>query len=105
VATPKFLWLLRSCSYPEFQPAAAVTAMPTFRPLDALLFAHPRSVGESYPQHFAIAFAFGARMFAGALAAFVHALLPCLFEKTASGIVRKLHAQLGERAPRDGPSP
>ena len=71
--------------------------MATFRPLDALLFEHPRSVGESYVQHFATAFAFGARMFVGALAAFVHALLPCLFKTSASNVVRTLHAQLQSR--------
>jgi hypothetical protein len=71
-----------------------------FRPLDALLFEHPRSVGESYPRHFVVALTFGARMFAGACAAFIHALLPCLFQSTAGDVVRRLHAQLQNRAPR-----
>ena len=75
-----------------------VTAMATFRPLDALLFEHPRSVGESYSEHFGIAFMFGARMFAGAFAAFVHALLPCLFTTTAGNVVRRLNAQLQNRS-------
>jgi hypothetical protein len=82
------------------KPLLAVTAMATFRPLDALLFDHPRSVGESYSEHFSIAFMFGVRMFVGALAALVHALLPCLFKTTASSIVRRLNAQLEHRTPR-----
>jgi hypothetical protein len=71
--------------------------MTAFRPLHTLFLDHPRSVGESYPQHFGIAFMFGARMFAGALAAFVHALLPCVFTSTAGNIVRRLHAELQTR--------
>jgi Family of unknown function (DUF6356) len=74
-----------------------VNVMAAFRPFDALLFEHPRSVGESYVQHFATAFAFGARMFVGALAAFAHAFLPCLFKTSASSIVRTLYAHLQSR--------
>ena len=36
-------------------------------------------------------------MVAAAGAALVHALVPCLFEKTASGIIRKLHARIVNR--------
>ena len=71
--------------------------MAAIRPLDALLFEHPRSVGESYPEHLGTAWAFGARMFVGAVAAFVHGLLPCAFQTSASDVVRRLHAQLERR--------
>ena len=37
---------------------------------------HPASVNETYFQHMAMAFGFGGRMLAGALACFVHGLLP-----------------------------
>jgi Family of unknown function (DUF6356) len=67
-------------------------AAPQF--LDTLLFQHPRAVGESYGQHFAVAWSFGSRMLVGALAALVHAVLPGLCVTTASRIARELHAQL-----------
>ena len=35
--------------------------------------------------------------FAAAGAALVHALIPCLFEKTASGIIAKLYARTHNR--------
>lgn len=52
---------------------------------------HPASVGESYGEHFLAASGFGLRMLAGALACLVHAVLPFLFVKTGSGIIRSLH--------------
>lgn len=52
---------------------------------------HPRSVDETYLQHFAFASLFSIRLFGAALAALVHALLPCAFEKTASKIVHELY--------------
>ena len=52
---------------------------------------HPRSVDETYLQHFAFASLFSIRLFGAALAALVHALLPCAFEKTASKIVHDLY--------------
>lgn len=58
---------------------------------------HPASVGESYVQHARFAFGFSFRLFAAAAAALVHALIPCLFEKTASRIVADLHARTGNR--------
>ncbi len=67
-------------------------AAPRF--LDALLFEHPRTVGESYGQHFGVAWSFGSRMLIGALAALVHAVLPGLCKKTASRIARELVAEL-----------
>lgn len=59
--------------------------------------AHPDSVGESYWQHFGVAFGFAGALAAAALAALVHAVLPCAFERTASDAVARLHAQLQRR--------
>jgi hypothetical protein len=63
--------------------------------------AHPASVGETYPQHFAFALAFGLRMTIGGLAAMVHAVLPFAFITTASRCLDELNARRdrGARAP------
>ena len=52
---------------------------------------HPNSVHETYFQHMAVAASFGVRMFIGALCCLVHAILPFLFERTASAIIRELY--------------
>lgn len=58
---------------------------------------HPSSVNESYAQHAKVALTFSGQLFLAACAALVHALIPCLFEKTASRIIRKLHARMAAR--------
>lgn len=58
---------------------------------------HPRTVNETYFGHMAFALAFAARLFAAALAALVHALIPCCFEKTASGIIAELYEKTRDR--------
>lgn len=59
--------------------------------------AHPASVDETYGQHFLFALKFSAQLFAAAGAALVHALLPFLFEKTASRAVARLYARTHNR--------
>lgn len=56
--------------------------------------AHPASVGETYGEHFVTASGFARQLFLAALACAVHAVLPFLFEKTASGILRRLHERM-----------
>ncbi|MDN2566435.1 DUF6356 family protein [Aquibium sp. A9E412] len=58
--------------------------------LARLFTAHPGSVGESYFGHMRFALWFGSRLTLAAGAALTHALLPFLFETTASRIVREL---------------
>lgn len=58
---------------------------------------HPASVDETYVEHLAFALHFAARLAAAAGAALVHALIPCLFEKTASRIVAELYAKTHNR--------
>lgn len=58
--------------------------------LARLFTSHPATVGETYFGHLAFALWFSSRLFAAAFAAVVHALLPFLFETTASRIVREL---------------
>ena len=65
--------------------------------LQKLFLDHPRSVDETYLQHFAFALLFSIRLFGAAFAAFVHALLPCAFEKTASKTVHDLYFKTHNR--------
>ena len=58
---------------------------------------HPRSVGEGYFQHMRFAGWFGSRLFLAGSAAVVHAVIPCLFEKTAGRMIAEMHAKLTNR--------
>jgi Family of unknown function (DUF6356) len=68
---------------------------------------HPASAGETYWQHLRMALGFSAALIAAGAACFVHALVPALFQKTASGTVMRLHStmsarQAGVQPPPDG---
>lgn len=65
--------------------------------LRALFCAHPRSVGETYGEHFGVALSYSGRLFLAACAALVHALLPFLCETTASRAVKRMHADMTAR--------
>ncbi|MEL6751557.1 MAG: DUF6356 family protein [Pseudomonadota bacterium] len=58
---------------------------------------HPASVGESYFGHARFAFGFAGTLLAAACCAAVHAIIPPLFETTASRMVRQLATQLEQR--------
>ena len=58
---------------------------------------HPASVDESYLQHAIFAGRFATRLMAAALAASIHAIIPSLFEKTASRIVADLYHRTHNR--------
>lgn len=58
---------------------------------------HPASVGETYFQHMRFAGGFGFVLLAAAMAAFVHALIPPLFETTASRLIKSLNQRMQER--------
>jgi len=62
-----------------------------------LFLSHPRSVDESYFEHLAFAARFAGLLVAAAGAALVHAILPFMFERTASRIVAKLYARTHNR--------
>jgi hypothetical protein len=59
--------------------------------------AHPASVGESYVQHLAVAMKYSGWLFAAGFCALVHAVLPFLFETTASGMIRAMVADMDRR--------
>ena len=55
---------------------------------------HPASVGETYLQHLWAASGFAFRMFLGAIACFLHALLPFAFQHTGSDCIESLHERM-----------
>ncbi len=58
---------------------------------------HPKSVDETYFEHlrFASGFAFG--LFVAGMAAVIHAIIPCLCEKTASNKITELYGKIINR--------
>ena len=65
--------------------------------LHRLFLSHPQSVDESYGEHFLFALGFAARLFGAGLAALIHAVIPCLFETTASRMIREMHERIVRR--------
>jgi hypothetical protein len=63
----------------------------------SLFNTHPASVGESYWQHFGVALKYAGWLFAAGFCALVHAVLPFMFEKTASGMIRAMVADMDRR--------
>ncbi|MFT5785664.1 MAG: hypothetical protein ACI9KK_001013 [Ascidiaceihabitans sp.] len=62
-----------------------------------LFLDHPRSVNESYFEHMLFAGGFALRLLGAGLAAFIHALIPCLFEKTAGNMIVRMHSKISNR--------
>jgi len=59
---------------------------------------HPQSVGETYGQHLRFALGFAGTLVLAAVAAAVHAVLPFLFQHTASDLLRKLCRKIDTRS-------
>lgn len=58
---------------------------------------HPASVDETYLEHMRFAGWFAGTLLLAACAALVHAILPFLFDKTASRIVARLYERTHNR--------
>ena len=58
---------------------------------------HPRSVEESYVEHFAVASKFGLTMIRGGLCALVHALVPGWCVTTGSETIKRLNRIMVEQ--------
>jgi hypothetical protein len=65
--------------------------------LHRLFLSHPQTVDESYGEHFCFALGFAASLFGAACAALIHAIIPCLFETTASRMIRAMHEGIVRR--------
>ena len=66
--------------------------------LHRLFLSHPQTVDESYGEHFLFALGFAMRLLGAGLAARVHAIIPCLFETTASRMICEMHDRIARRA-------
>jgi hypothetical protein len=63
---------------------------------ERLLLDHPKSVGETYLEHFGGAASFGAAMIGGGLCALVHAVVPGWCATAASDTVQRLNVIMVE---------
>jgi uncharacterized protein DUF6356 len=62
--------------------------------LKTMFTEHPNSVNETYLEHMHMSSSFGFWLFLAMMCAFVHAILPFAFEKTASGIINRLYGRM-----------
>jgi len=67
------------------------------RSLSRLFTEHPQTVDETYFQHMRFAAGFAVRLLGAGCAAIVHAVLPFLFEKTASRMINDMHHRMHNR--------
>ncbi len=65
---------------------------------------HPKSVDESYFEHLLTASSFGISMVFYGLLCFVHALLPFLFEKSASRAIDRLYIRMVTHRNKNNPA-
>lgn len=65
--------------------------------MKTLFTTHPQAVDESYLEHMAFAGKFSGKLFLAACAALVHAVLPFLFERTASRMIAQMYARTHNR--------
>ena len=59
-----------------------------------LFTAHPKSVNETYTEHFVHAITFSIKLQMAAVVCFIHALVPGLFVKTGSRLITELHHKM-----------
>ncbi|MDG1473028.1 MAG: DUF6356 family protein [Ascidiaceihabitans sp.] len=65
--------------------------------INRIFLNHPRSVDENYAEHAVFAGGFAFKLLGAGLAVLVHAIIPCLFEKTASKMITQMHERLHGR--------
>jgi len=65
--------------------------------MNKILFEHPSSVNEGYFEHMRFASSFGFGLFIAGSAAILHAIIPCLCEKTASNKIKELYSKIENR--------
>ncbi|MEP1353037.1 MAG: DUF6356 family protein [Tateyamaria sp.] len=65
--------------------------------IERVFLNHPRQVDETYVEHAVFASGFAFRLFLAGGAALVHAIIPCMFEKTASRMIADMYARTSNR--------
>jgi len=68
--------------------------------IDRLFLKHPRSVGEGYREHMAVAGSVGLTMIGAGLACLVHAVVPAWFTRTGSTTIVRLYVRITGRTLR-----
>lgn len=58
---------------------------------------HPKSVDETYLEHARFAGKFSLKLFGAGFAALIHALIPAMFDKTASRMIAEMYAKTHNR--------
>lgn len=66
-------------------------------PIHKAFTTHPGTVGESYGEHFGHAMSYSSRLAKASFCAFVHAIFPFWFEKTASTMIREMVREMDAR--------
>jgi len=61
---------------------------------DKVFLAHPRSLGEGYFEHQQAALGFAGDLILAGFACAIHAVIPALFERTASQAICRLHQRM-----------
>ena len=72
--------------------------------MKSLFSDHPSSVGESYLMHMLQAVRFSGRLLLAGVACLIHAVLPFLFVKTASGTIAELYDRMVSNRARPRPA-
>ena len=67
--------------------------------------AHPAALEETYFEHMSFACGFGFRLLGAGCACLIHALVPCLFERTGSRMIVAMHEQLAASRRTQAKSP
>ena len=67
------------------------------RIVSKLFLDHPATVEEGYFEHMVFAGRFSMMLMGAAVAALIHAIVPCLFEKTAGNLIREMHHKMENR--------
>ncbi|XJJ70838.1 DUF6356 family protein [Novosphingobium sp. BL-8A] len=67
--------------------------------LGKLFLDHPRTVNETYGEHWYVANRFGLLMIVAGLGTMLHGFVPGLMTRTGSNMVKKLHGEMAHRQP------
>lgn len=69
------------------------------RIIKKILFEHPRSVNESFGEHWLASMRYCSLLLYAGMAALVHAFVPAWCTRTGSSIVMRIHAEMVDRLP------
>ena len=72
--------------------------------LNRWFLAHPESAGETYLEHQRVALGFAGALLKAGFACFFHALVPALFQTTASRTIVELQQKMAARQQRSVPA-